>query len=477
MNKQNREFLQQNFYAYYLYMSGFIESTNWWEKDFCNFCEDCYLNFFDNKRPIWYIEAPVQFGKSKKLRYFLSWIVGRHRNLRFNFYTGDDKLRKETSDFVQNIFKEQKYSEIFGNVLKEKGSENIDTLQLANNGQIDFRLLGSGQVGFPSHVAIIDDPYSKSEQASSVIQKETIITRFESGVISRRQSQSMILITHSRWFVDDLIGRIKADVANGRYKGLNIKGFSYPAIAIEDEEHRKIGESLFPQLRSIEFLNEQRKLITESEFEALYQQNPIIEGGNLFKLDWFGFSESMPDKFDYRFITADTAYKDKEQNDFTVFGYFGVKFVNDIKKLYLIDVIRKQIKSIDIERWVEPWIQEKISYGFRYIWIEDKGHGQYLNQSFRVKGYPIPDEEEIKETLPREKDKVERANNVIPYIDKINPNFIINSKIECINDLKAELLGFPNAIHDDIVDVIVDGLKLGLAEEDIVKMYQRAYGR
>jgi hypothetical protein len=103
MDAKWRSYYQQNFYAFYLYISGFHETTNWWEKEFCDFCEDCYLYFLANKRPIYYIEAPIQHGKSRKLRYFLAWLVGRHTNMRFNFYTGDDKLRKETSDFMLDI--------------------------------------------------------------------------------------------------------------------------------------------------------------------------------------------------------------------------------------------------------------------------------------------------------------------------------------------------------------------------------------
>jgi predicted phage terminase large subunit-like protein len=467
LNTTQIAYFQTDFYAFYLHMSNNIDSTNWWERDFCNFCEECYASFLKDERPIWYIEAPVQHGKTLKLKYFLGWLVGRHRNLRFNYYSGDDKLRKETSAFMQNLFREEKYLEIFGDVVREKGTENIDTLELKDNGQIDFRMLSSGQVGYPSNISIIDDPYSKSEQASSEVQKESIIARYRAGVITRRQSKSMVLITHSRWFIDDLIGRVKDDIKNKLYINISVKGFSYPAIAIENEKYRKVGDALFPELRDKKFLEEQKKFLSEAEFEALYQQNPIIEGGNLFKLDWFIFTDYINKKFDYRFITADTASKDKEQNDFTVFSYFGVFKENNQTKLFLIDMRRAKIEAVDIERWIENWIKEKITYGFRNIWIEDKGHGIFLNQSFRRKGFPIPTEDMIKNTLPRDRDKVLRANNILPAIDKLNKNVYINSRIECLEDFKNELLTFPNGKHDDTIDTLIDGVKIALFKKNI----------
>ena len=39
---------------------------------------------------------------------------------------------------------------------------------------------------------------------------------------------------------------------------------------------RRDGEPLFPELKSLDFLMERRKLYTEGSWQALYQQTPII---------------------------------------------------------------------------------------------------------------------------------------------------------------------------------------------------------
>jgi len=212
------------------------------------------------------------------------------------------------------------------------------------------------------------------------------------------------------------------------------------------------------------------------KFYSQYQQKPIVDGGALFKIDWFCFTDDIPAKFDWRFITADIAYKEKEQNDYTVFSYWGVINIEGRNRLYLLDMKRRHINAIDIESWIEPWIKNKISYGFRQVWIEDKGHGIFLNQSFRVKGYHVPSEEEIKEILPRHKDKVERANNILSCIDGIWQNVYINNRIDCVDEFKKEILEFPNAKNDDTIDTLIDAVKIALFEEDIVEKYKRLYG-
>ena len=217
-------------------------------------------------------------------------------------------------------------------------------------------------------------------------------------------------------------------------------------------------------------------------FVSQYQQEPVLEGGNLFKANTIREfrADQMPQKYDWRFVTADLAYKDKESNDFVVFAYWGIKkeIVNDRARdhLYLIDVMRRKIESVEVEKWIDSWIKEKISYGFRYIWVEDKSHGIYLNQLYRKKGYPIPSEEMLKETLPRDRDKVERANNVIPCLDSIVPNMTFNTDIEDYDELKQELLAFSNSKHDDFVDNVIDGIKIGLFTADIVSEWEQLLG-
>ena len=234
------------------------------------------------------------------------------------------------------------------------------------------------------------------------------------------------------------------------------------------------------------------KIEKPNDYPHIWEGEPKNLGGTMFDPDWFEWTENIPTtkEFDYRFIVADTAYKDKELTksnnkankmtdpDFHVFMYIGVKK----GKVYIIDMIRSQLKAVDVEAWCLPFIVPKLGYGFRYVWIEDKGHGIYLNQALpriKPKPIPIPDELKLKEIMTRKLDKVERASNSIAMIDRFDKNVIINTAMEesKVKAIREELIFFPNGVHDDTVDCVVDAIKIALGEPDRISDLKQLLGR
>ena len=103
-------------------------------------------------------------------------------------------------------------------------------------------------------------------------------------VLSRFSEEAGLIFIMTRWHVDDPAGRLI------EHFGKRVTVVRYPAIAEEDEYlgHklvRRPGEALFPELKSMDFLMERRKLYTEASWAALYQQNPFVVGGGIFPID------------------------------------------------------------------------------------------------------------------------------------------------------------------------------------------------
>ncbi|MGB2578205.1 phage terminase large subunit-like protein [Elusimicrobium simillimum] len=97
-----------------------------------------------------------------------------------------------------------------------------------------------------------------------------------------------------------------------------------------------------------------------------------------------------------------------------------------------------------VEQYAVPFIERANFYGFRGAYIEDKGHGIYLNQKLPKLGVPMPGPEEIAEFFKdRRTDKVQRLNAVMPFLayNKV----IINEEIdeELVNECISEALNFP----------------------------------
>lgn len=237
---------------------------------------------------------------------------------------------------------------------------------------------------------------------------------------------------------------------------------NYPAIRVDMDtasDPRQIGDALWHEKYNLEQLDHIKATVGSRGWSSLYQQTPTPDGGGLFNSDMFEFVD-LPEKFDWTFITADTAYKEKEENDFTVFTAFGVLH----KEIYIRDVWSRQIKSSEVEGPAEDFIKRFMNYGYRGTYIEPKGHGIYLNQKFALRGLMIPNEDRLKDFYKdRRFDKVERANNVIPHLShrKVKINKLIRNK----EDLVAQCLNFPKGKNDDFVDTVVDGLKMVYARK------------
>ena len=309
-----------------------------------------------------------------------------------------------------------------------------------NNSQVLVHNCGIRGAKEFSGCLIIDDA-SKPSDIYSQVRRNKVKTYFEETLLSRlNDSEVAIINIQQRLHLEDMSGFLL-----DKYKFELLK---MPLVVD--------GVCQLPSQYTEDRLQELQK--NEFMFLSQYQQSPILSSGALFKRDCFIFTNNLPSKYDYTFITADLAYKDKQHNDFTCFSYWGVLD----KKLYLIDVKRKKINSVEIDSWIRPWIMPKIQYGFRYIWIEDKAHGTYLLQQYRKDGLPVPSEAMIKQTLPRDGDKVMRANNIMPCLNSNEPNVILNNCIENFNDIIEELLSFNQSAHDDFVDTLIDACKIAL---------------
>ena len=58
----------------------------------------------------------------------------------------------------------------------------------------------------------------------------------------------------------------------------NVRIIRYPAIAERDEAFGDKGEPLFEELKSLDFLLDRKRMMTQASWESEYQQNPIIAG-------------------------------------------------------------------------------------------------------------------------------------------------------------------------------------------------------
>ena len=220
---------------------------------------------------------------------------------------------------------------------------------------------------------------------------------------------------------------------------------------------------MFPEFKSKAFLLRQKSKMTESSWTSLYQQDPVVQGGNLFKTDWWNWWEYLP-KLSYKFITVDTAQKAKEQHDYTVFECWGVSKdeTTNITSIYLLDMHRSKMEAPALRKKAKQFYakhkhQSIHEVRLRHMYIEDKSSGSSLIQDLKLEGYSI-------RAVQRNIDKVSRANDTTPYIEA--GRVYLNKNIKDIKELTGEAMAFPNGKNDDTLDPLMDAIDIAFIGSD-----------
>lgn len=200
--------------------------------------------------------------------------------------------------------------------------------------------------------------------------------------------------------------------------------------------------------------------IDEYTFMSQYMQEPIGLTGNMFDTScfcWYGDDEfPRPPTFEYRFITADTAQKTKEVNDFSVMCEWGVFQDN----LYLLDMVRGKWGAPQLQDEFEGFVNEKWENNsdtrcgnLREILVEDKSSGTGLIQ-YMMNRIPIG-----VTAVQRNTDKTVRAKDTMPIIKRGKVWLPLNQR--WTTEFVAEHALFSaddSHKHDDMVDNTMDAV-------------------
>jgi len=409
------------------------------------------------------INVPPGFTKTMEaVIMFVARALAIFPDARFIHTSFSDPLVNFNSSQTQDVVNSPEYQALWPRVIRPdvsgKGlwrtAEDGGMLAKSARGTITgFRAGRMNAADVFTGAILIDDPLKPDDQFSAP-ERNKVNTRFNTTMRSRIMVEDVpIIVIMQRLHQDDYCGFLLKGGGGYYWDHLNLpvtidNSAEYPAeythgIPIE---HGLPDGPLWPE----KFNEDQIKLLMADEyvFASQYMQNPMAAGGQVFKRPLNYWSE-LPN-LQYRIIYGDTAQKDKEQNDFSVFQCWG-KGVDG--KAYLLDQVRGKWKAPDLQRNAETfWAKHKAIKGvgtgaLRCMKIEDKVSGTGLIQS--LKGVPV-------EAIQREKDKYTRALDVAPAF---NSGLVLLPKgASWLPEYESELLGFPSASFDDQVDPTMDAV-------------------
>ena len=403
------------------------------------------------KSPRLFISMPPRHSKSETMtKKYPAWVIGNNTDFEIIIASYSMDLARDFGKIARDTYREHSKSGtgIFNTVIDRDKSAGDNWGILEHRGAVVSTGVGGSATGKGAHIAIIDDPFKNREDANSRLQRDKVWAWYQSTIRTRLAPGGGIIIIQTRWHEDDLVGRIVKEMENGT--GETFESIVLPAIAEENDVlGRKVGEPLWQERYGISELENIKKAIGSREFSALYQQKPQVEDGGLFKRQYFKYFDVKNDfiiadnknvniKDCFYFQTIDTAMSTHKNNDFTAIA----TFICDREwNLYLVDLMLERLEVPDQWNVIK---QYRHKYNLRFQAIESKSSGIGIMQQAKREGMPLKE-------LKADTDKMTRALNISVMFE--NGKVFFNKKLEKLLELEEQLLKFPNAVHDDAVDV------------------------
>lgn len=424
----------------------------------CQELDDFLLAVLERRSPRLMLTMPPRHGKSELAsRRFPAYAFGRCPDLQIIAASYSSDLSSRMNRDVQRVIDSPEYAQVFpatrlyGKNIRTTAQgafmRNSDIFEIVNHkGVYRSAGVGGGITGMGADFAIIDDPFKDRAEADSATIRNNVWDWYTSTLYTRLSAGGGVLVINTRWHMDDLSGRLLE--AEKRGEGDKWRVVNFPAIATEDEPFRAKGEALSPIRFPLEVLEQYRQTIGSRDWEALYQQKPVPDGGAIFQRDWIRFwlPKDLPERFDQVVISWDMAFKDGDCNDFVVGQVWGRAGADR----FLLDQVRGRMGFTQtvqaFKALAGKWPQARAKL------VEDKANGPAVIDSLK---HEIPG---IIPVTP-EGSKTARAHAVTTYFEAGNVHLPDPQACDWAKEYVAELLQFPSGAHDDQVDATTQALR------------------
>lgn len=384
--------------------------------------------------------------------YGIAWALARNPHMNIILGTYSEDRAWKVGEQVRGIMQSVRFKAIFPSFELRKGSKAKDYLGTKEGGGVLFRGRGSATTGNPCDLFIIDDPIKDNIEAQSPAVRGQTWDWYCAVVFSRLHTTSRILLVHTRWVEDDLIGKV-CDPMHSEYDAESADKWTYinlPAIiedqALADAMGLTVGQPLWAERFSLALLNEAKKQNPET-FSALYMGKPVPDEGNFFKQEMIVeyTPRQLPEELKY-YATSDHAFKAKATGDFTVLLIWGVDHVGNI---WLVDCVWKKMEPLEC---VEKMCDLMLKWN-PITWWTGRDHivgvlGPFLKKRMQERKCFRTWIQDVSE----KGDKQQKAQAIRGRMGQGMVKFPLQAP--WFAKAKLEILKFDKAGHDDFVDAI-----------------------
>jgi predicted phage terminase large subunit-like protein len=315
----------------------------------------------------------------------------------------------------------------------------------AKGGGLLARGLSGGITGQSGLVLLdVDDPYRNRMEAESAAHKRRILADVRATVFSRINPRTSVIIKHTRYAADDLIGVMERD------HGDVFESYRIPAVDEAGQPVVSMGG------RDAAFWAAQRKLLGEHDWWSLMMGLPRPREGRLFR----GVATyTVPPGEGRHAHGVDFAYSTRAAADYSTI----VTLTRTDHRVYVRDVVRVQEPAPSFAQRIAAARARRPGPCRAYIGGTERGTVDFLASS----GVPI-------QALPATGDKWSRAQACAAAWNA--GDIMLPESAPWLDAFVGEVLDFAPAgsAHDDQVDALVaafDALAVSVGEAQVAPAY------
>lgn len=361
MSEQWYRAARRSFWAYRQLMRPKMK-LGWFQRKLARRLQQFYEDLVTGKKPKLVIMAPPQHGKSETITDFIAWLSGKHPDFKTIFASFSERLGTRTNLRIQRQMEDSKYARIFPEGARLSTGPNSGYLRnrdiieyVGFDGSFRNTTVGGPINGESLDLGVIDDPIKGRAEANSPTNRDKVWEWLTDDFNTRFAEDAGLLIILTRWHIDDPVGRLLTEDPS-------VDVMRFPAIAEVDEYDddgtllRKKGEALFPEHKSLAFLLARKRIMSIPSWVSIYQQSPIVQGGELFPVELFQFVPFLPKGVR---VVSMVRYWDKAGTQ------GGGKFTAGVLmallsdgRFAIMDVVRKQFSYHDRERIIRSTAED-----------------------------------------------------------------------------------------------------------------------
>jgi predicted phage terminase large subunit-like protein len=404
------------------------------------------------------IFMPPRHGKSElSTRRFPAWFLGRNPLRDYISASYNKEMATGFGRDVRNIMNSPEYARLFPGVKLATDSQGKGRFHTNIGGGYLGAGIGSSMTGHGGHVLGIDDPIKDREDAMSKKLRDRVYNWYSSTAYTRLETEMVedevnelwsnpnqavkdgllkpfegaIIITMTRWDLDDLAGRLLDDMDNGADQWIIINR------PVTDEA---FSFALWPEKYPVTKIKQMKKVMTDRDWSSLMMQSPIKMDGNSVKKEWIKYG--LPKNPISTSMGVDLAIsdKDKVQNAYTAIVVVQRDLNGDI---YIVHAERERCTFHKIMQFIQRVYDQ---WKPQIVGIEDvQFQAAVVQEMFRTTNIPV------RACNPGGKDKLVRF---VPLQDRYELGYVYHSNL--LPDwFEEELLWFPDGPFKDAVDALV----------------------